>query len=73
MRLEVHYRDPRNDEPDYDCDKCHDTRELPSGDICPDCCEHDEHDHGICLDCGKDIFNDLVGAAEFRADCINDR
>jgi hypothetical protein len=27
-------------------------------------CQHDEHDHGVCLDCGKDITNNLVGRAE---------
>lgn len=32
-------------------------------------CPHDEHDHGICLDCGKDIWEDIVGAAEMRRDC----
>jgi hypothetical protein len=31
-------------------------------------CPHDEHDHGICLDCGKDIFDDLVGRAEYLRD-----
>lgn len=36
-------------------------------------CDHDEHDHGICLSCGKDIFDDLVAAAEFRNDCREDR
>lgn len=36
-------------------------------------CPHDEHDHGICLDCGKDITDDLVAAAEFAADCREDR
>lgn len=37
-----------------------------------DCC-HDEHDHGICLECGKDVMDDLVAAAEFAADCREDR
>lgn len=36
-------------------------------------CPHDENDHGICLDCGKDINDDLVAAAEFAADCREDR
>lgn len=36
-------------------------------------CPHDEHDHGICLDCGKDIWDDVVAAAEFRADSLEDR
>lgn len=36
-------------------------------------CPHDENDHGICLDCGKDIWDDIVASAEFRADCLEDR
>ena len=31
-------------------------------------CPHDEHDHGVCLDCGKDVFDDLVGRAELLRD-----
>jgi len=31
-------------------------------------CPHDEHDHGICLDCGKDILDDLVCAAEYATE-----
>lgn len=31
---------------------------------CQECCEHGEYDHGICLDCGKDCLDDLVGMAE---------
>ena len=27
-------------------------------------CQHDEHDHGYCLDCGEDIMNNLVGQCE---------
>jgi hypothetical protein len=27
-------------------------------------CPHDEHDHGICLDCGKDILDDLIARAD---------
>jgi hypothetical protein len=27
-------------------------------------CDHDEHDHGICLACGEDITDTLVGEAE---------
>jgi hypothetical protein len=33
-------------------------------DKCQECCPHDEHDHGHCLGCDKDITDDLVGAAE---------
>lgn len=36
-------------------------------------CPHDELDHGYCLDCGKDCFDDVVAAAEFRSDCLEDR
>ena len=36
-------------------------------------CEHDEHDHGICLHCGKDVWDDVVAAAEFRAECLENR
>jgi Fe2+ or Zn2+ uptake regulation protein len=45
------------------------TRVLDDDDECP----HDEHDHGICLECGKDIMDDLVGAAEMAADAAADR
>lgn len=34
-------------------------------------CEHTEHEHGICSDCGEDIFEDLVAQAEAR--CEGDR
>ena len=27
-------------------------------------CEHWEHDHYICMDCGKDCINDFIGDAE---------
>ena len=40
---------------------------------CQACCPHDEHDHGICLCCEKDILNDLVARAEARADSFQDR
>ena len=36
-------------------------------------CPHDEHDHGICLHCRKDVWDDVVSAAEFRAECLEDR
>lgn len=38
-----------------------------------DDCPHDEHDHGICLECGKDIWDDIVGAAEMACDAMEDR
>lgn len=73
MRQEPSFYDPREARFDFDCERCHDNGELPDGSTCPDCCPHDEKDHGICLDCHKDCFNDDVAAAEFRSDCINDR
>lgn len=36
-------------------------------------CDHNEHDHGICLGCHKDITQDLVMQAEYRADAAQDR
>ena len=36
-------------------------------------CPHYELDHGICLDCGKDCFDDVIAAAEFHRDCLEDR
>lgn len=35
-----------------------------SDDVCEECCEHEEHDHGYCMDCGADRMDALVGAAE---------
>ena len=32
-------------------------------------CAHDDHEHGICIDCGADITDRLVDLAEYRADC----
>ena len=58
------------------CDNCQDTGEMTytgtdtAGrsyrvtEACPECCEHDEHDHGICLNCGADRTDWLVGQAE---------
>ena len=36
-------------------------------------CDHDEHDHGICLACGADITDTLAGQAEDAADAREDR
>lgn len=35
-------------------------------------CDHPEHDHGICLHCEKDIFDDLVDRAEWARDAARD-
>lgn len=37
-----------------------------------ECC-HDEHDHGICLDCGADVLDRLIMRAEDAADSLMDR
>lgn len=48
--------DPKNggiairNESDPRCDVCNDLEG-----ICQACCQHFENDHGICLDCGKDL------------------
>ena len=36
-------------------------------------CDHEEHDHGICLACGADITDTLAGQAEDAADAQEDR
>lgn len=36
-------------------------------------CPHDELDHGVCLSCGKDCFDDVIDAAEYYRDCMEDR
>ncbi len=38
--------------------------ELLDDDVLEDECSHDEHDHGICLDCGEDIMDSLMAKAE---------
>lgn len=45
----------------------HDTHELCDDEACQACCPHDEHDHGICLDCGADGYEDLAAATYDRA------
>lgn len=49
----------------YQCDECKDTYENTDGSGCSECCPHDEHDHGICLNCDKDCTDDLVAQAEY--------
>ncbi len=36
-------------------------------------CDHEEHDHGICLYCAKDITDNLIAKAESAADARDDR
>jgi len=35
-------------------------------DDCQECCEHDEHEHGVCINCGKDIHDSLVSVVDFE-------
>lgn len=49
----------------FHCNECCDSGEDPKGNPCQECCPHDEHDHGICLDCGLDQSADLAARAEF--------
>lgn len=62
---------PKTHEP---CELCADTGDLLDGNgSCQVCCQHDEHDHGICLDCELDRTSDLAGEAEFHAEASADR
>ena len=54
---------------DLSCLEC--GKELNGGekDTCESCqCEHAEHDHGICIDCGSDRMEHLIAQAEFERD-----
>jgi hypothetical protein len=31
-------------------------------------CPHDEHDHYICLDCGKDLLDDMITRSDLLRD-----
>lgn len=52
-------RDEGENGPEYHCEPCD--------------CPHDEHDHGVCLDCEKDISSDLAAEAEWHAELRADR
>lgn len=56
-----------------DCPKCEAyalemKKEYEAGNLDPveddEECPHSEHDHFICMDCGKDCINDFIGEAE---------
>lgn len=40
------------------CDTCNDEKED-----CQECCDHMDLDHGVCLDCGADLTDDLANRA----------
>ena len=54
-----------------DCANCY--GEAAVRDYLREQCPHDEHDHGICLCCAKDITDDLVSRAEAAEDARSDR
>lgn len=40
------------------------TEHEPCDDVkCQECCQHDEHDQGICMDCELDITDILANSA----------
>lgn len=45
------------------CEECKDE-----SDDCQECCPHDDHDHGICIDCGKDNYDSLIGDSDYLQD-----
>lgn len=54
----------------YDCDKCRDSGEF-EGSGCPDCCQHGDRDHDICIDCGAEIDPGI--AIDRAMDSMEDR
>lgn len=36
-------------------------------------CPHTDHECGVCIECGKDITDNLVSRAEAAADAAQDR
>lgn len=73
------YHDPRCTCLKYNCEECGDAGEIAvtytredgsereCREPCTACCPHDEHDHGICLDCGKDNYEDMAARAYDQA------
>ena len=39
----------------YECEECRDSGLTIDGNSCSACCEHQELDHYVCLDCGKEL------------------
>ena len=46
------------------CESCDGDGQTESGASCQECCEHLEHDHGICNDCEAEVFDRLAARAE---------
>lgn len=53
--------------------KCDDCGKPCESWLCQECCEHDEHEHGYCIECGANIMDDIVGRAEMARDAAEDR
>lgn len=52
------------------CEECgEDTSDQPDGydHYCMECCEHGDTHKGHCLDCSKDLREDIMAAAYDRA------
>lgn len=49
--------------------KAHYFKAVPKSSDCP----HTDHEHGICIECGKDIWDDIVARAESAAEAKEDR
>lgn len=52
------------------CTECDGEGNLPSGDSCSECCEHefDSSEGYMCLNCGKEGMEDMMCAAEAMED-----
>lgn len=48
----------------YICECGEDT--INWSQICNECCEHEELDHGVCMDCGDDQTEELMAKAYDR-------
>ena len=56
------------DKADREALAAHQAEGCPDdGMTCPECCEHGDMDHGLCLDCGEDRTEDMMAAAYDRA------
>ncbi len=53
---------------EYGCENCQDTGQI-HGYQCEECCEHEEIDHDVCIDCGVvlegETANRLYGEHEY--------
>jgi len=52
---------------------CTGTNQPCDNESCQECCEHDEHDHFVCLDCGKQGEVSDYGDEDYYKDLQDDR